>query len=75
MNNTKVTIEMMNTYLKQIDSMNDTEKLKYSKVYDALKNTKELLESLISLNEEEAKTYVDTFLSVMSSSLINKQVK
>ena len=73
MNNTQLSIEMIGNYLKQIESMKEEGKKRYSKLYEALKNTKELLESLMNLNEEEAKAYMDSFFAIMSSSLISNK--
>ena len=72
MNNNKLAIELIGNYLKQIDQMNPEERIKYSKVYDALKNTINLLESLDDLNIEEANVYINTFITVMCESLIKK---
>ena len=72
MNNNKLAIELIGNYLKQIDKMNPEERIKYSKVYDALKNTINLLESLDDLNIEEANVYINTFITVMCESLIKK---
>ncbi len=70
MNNAELAIEMIGNYLKQIESMEEEGKKRYSKLYEALKNTKEFLESLMNLNEEETKIYMDSFFVIMSSSLI-----
>ena len=72
MNNNKLAIELIGNYLKQIDKMNPEERIKYSKVYAALKNTINLLESLDDLNIEEANVYINTFITVMCESLIKK---
>ena len=72
MNNNKLAIELIVNYLKQIDKMNPEERIKYSKVYAALKNTINLLESLDDLNIEEANVYINTFITVMCESLIEK---
>lgn len=72
MNNNKLAIELIGNYLKQIDKMNPEERIKYSKVYAALKNTINLLESLDDLNIEEANVYINTFITVMCESLIEK---
>ena len=72
MNNNKLAIELIGNYLKQIDQMNPEERIKYSNVYDALKNTINLLESLDDLNIEEANVYINTFITVMCESLIKK---
>ena len=72
MNNNKLAIELIGNYLKQIDKMNPEERIKYSKVYAALKNTINLLESLDDLNIEEANVYINTFITVMCEYLIKK---
>lgn len=71
-NNNKLAIELIGNYLKQIDQMNPEGRIKYSKVYEALKNTSDLLESLDNLNMEEANVYINTFITVISESLIKK---
>ena len=58
---------MIGNHLKQIESMEEEGKKRYSKLCEALKNTKELLELLMNLNEEEAKAYMDSFFVIMSS--------
>lgn len=72
MGNNKLAIELIGNYLKQIDGMNERSRIKYSKVYNALKNTKELIESLDELNNEEAKVYINTFIAVTSELFENK---
>ncbi len=69
-NNTELAIEIIGNYLKQIEKMDQNGKSKYSKVYDALKNTNDLLESLGKLNMEEANVYINAFVAAISESLI-----
>ena len=66
-NNAELAIEMIGNYLKQIESAEEEGKKRYSKLCEVLKNTKELLESLMNLNEEEARAYMDSFFVIMSS--------
>lgn len=69
MNNNKLAIELIGNYLNQIEQMNPEVRIKYSKVYDALKNTSELLDSLGKMNNAEADVYIKTFIAVITDTL------
>jgi transcriptional regulator NrdR family protein len=72
MDNNQLAIEAIGIFLRQIDSMNEEGRIKYSKVYEALKNTQELLDSLRKLNNDEANIYMQTFFAAMCKALENK---
>lgn len=68
--NKEIAIATLESYIKQIESMNDVQRNSYSKVYKSLKDTLSLMKTFNDMNVEEANEYYRILMASVSASLI-----